>query len=247
MTILHFQDHLSASQFMAREIADAIRQQPQLNLCMASGDTPALTCQWLVKELKEQQIDYSQLRFFGLDEWVGLSPDVDGSCALSFKRWMIEPLALRPEQIFLFNALAADLQAECKKMDDAIEASGGLHLMLVGIGMNGHIGFNEPGTPFSSYCHVAQLAEMTVSVGEKYFNQRAVPTQGITIGLRHLMNTQRVYVMANGTKKASVIQQAAEGPLTNLFPASIIQQHTSSFLVVDAEAASMLDKIKQSL
>lgn len=128
-------------------------------------------------------------------------------------------------------------------MDEHIAAKGGIDLMIVGIGMNGHIGFNEPGTSFSSLSHVAELEEITKSVGQKkYFDEPVELSKGITIGLGHLMNTKKVLLIANGVKKAEVIQKTVVGPVTESFPASIMQQHKDGYVLIDEEAGSLLKK-----
>ena len=167
MQILSFKNYEQLSGYAADLIADSIKNKPDLVLCMASGSTPALTCELLVQKLKEEQIDYSKFTFLGLDEWVGLPPTNTGSCHYFFHKKIFEPLQLSSSQYFLFNAMADDLKSECSKMDKVIADKGGIDIMIVGIGMNGHIGFNEPGTSFAALSHVAALDEITKSVGQK--------------------------------------------------------------------------------
>ncbi len=240
MKTLRFANYEKLSAYAANEIANAIKEKPTLTLCMASGHTPILTAELLVKQLLAEKIDYTQITFLGLDEWVGLPKESEGSCYHFFKTKLFEPLQLSSSQCFLFNGIADDLEAECKKMDDIIEDNGGIDIMLVGIGMNGHIGFNEPGTPFNIQCHVTELDETTKTVGQKYFKEKALLHQGITIGLGHLMNAKKVFLKADGKRKAEVIQKTVEGEITESFPASIMQQHPNGFVIVDEEAASFL-------
>ncbi|MFZ1527807.1 MAG: glucosamine-6-phosphate deaminase [Ferruginibacter sp.] len=241
MQVEIFENYEVLSAYAANEIAAAIRLNPRLCLCMASGHTPARTCELLVNKLKEEKIDHSSVFFIGLDEWAGLSPDNEGSCHYFFRTKLFEPLNLSPSQYHLFDALAADLGDECHKMNELIKEKG-IDLMLVGIGMNGHIGFNEPGTPFQSACHVAELDEVTRSVGQKYFSEQMTLTQGITTGLGHLFAAKKVYLMANGLKKAAVIKETIEGTVTENFPASILQQHKNGVVLADQAAASLLNK-----
>lgn len=230
------------SEYTADVIVKAIEENPRLVLCMASGSSPALACELLTKKLKEKKVDYSKLTFIGLDEWAALSPTNAGSCHYFFQTKIFQPLDLSPSQCHLFDA-QADLTRECEKMDKLIADKGGIDLMAVGIGMNGHIGFNEPGASFQSLSHVTSLAEITKSVGQqKYFSSPVTLEQGITIGLGHLMNAKKVILMANGNKKAAVIQQAMECPPAENFPASIMQQHPNGFIVLDQEAAHLLKK-----
>jgi galactosamine-6-phosphate isomerase len=240
MKTIRFRNYEELSAYAANEIANAIRENPTITLCMASGHTPALTAELLAKQLLAEKIDYSQITFLGLDEWVGLPKENEGSCHYFFRTKLFEPLQLQSSQYFLFDAMADDLGAACKKMDSIIADKGGIDIMLVGIGMNGHIGFNEPGTPFNKLCHIAELDDTTKTVGQKYFKEKTVLHQGITIGLGHLMNAKKVFLKADGKRKAGVIQKTVEGEITESFPASIMQQHANGFVIIDEEAASLL-------
>jgi 6-phosphogluconolactonase/glucosamine-6-phosphate isomerase/deaminase len=125
-------------------------------------------------------------------------------------------------------------------MDALIRNNGGIDLMIVGIGMNGHIGFNEPGVSFDNYSHVIDLDETTLTVGQKYFKSKATLQKGITLGLKHLQESKKVLLLANGAKKAGVVTKTVEEEVTNTFPASIMQTHANGFVMVDREAASLL-------
>lgn len=235
-----FKNYEALSDFAAAEIAIAIKEKPSLVLCMASGHTPARTAELLVTKLQQNNIDYSRLQFFGLDEWVGLPPTNEGSCQYFFNTRLVKPLSLQASQCFFFDALSNNLPNECKKMDDAIAARGGIDIMLVGIGMNGHIGFNEPGTPTTITSHVAALDDITKEVGQKYFASPMPLDKGITIGLGHLLGAKKVFLLANGSKKASVIKQTVEGVITEKFPASIMQRHANGHVLIDEEAGALL-------
>ena len=163
-------------------------------------------------------------------------------CHYFFQNKLIGPSQLKPSQCFLFDALAGDLRNECVKMDKFINEKSGIDIMVVGIGMNGHIGFNEPGTSFNNLSHVIELDEITRSVGQKYFKEKVELGKGITIGFKHLLNAKKVFLMANGSKKAEVIKKTVEGPVTESFPASIMQKHDNGFVLIDEEAASLLSK-----
>jgi galactosamine-6-phosphate isomerase len=125
------------------------------------------------------------------------------------------------------------LAAECALTNEAIAQHGGLDLMLVGLGMNGHIGLNEPNTAFDTYAHVSELAEVTVSVGQKYFNGQTALTQGITVGLRHLQEAKTVILIATGAKKAKIVERVCSEEISEKLPASILKQHKNSYFWVD--------------
>lgn len=242
MDVKIFDSYETLSAYAAAEWTKLIKEKPGAVVCVASGDSPKLACKLFCKQVKEENIDVSKFLFVGLDEWVGLSPATFGSCHNDFQKRLIQPLGLSPSQYHLFDAMSSDLLNECLIMDKVIAGKGGIDLMIVGIGMNGHIGFNEPGVDFSLLSHVIDLDETTVTVGKKYFKEEVVLKKGITLGLAHLMNAERVFLLANGKRKAEVIKKAVEGEVTNQFPASIMQQHENGFIVIDKDAASLFNQ-----
>lgn len=225
----------------ANEVIELVKNKPEAVICMASGETPRLTCKLLVEKAITQKADLSHITFIGLDEWVGIPPENEGSCHHFFFTEVFKPLNFGADQIHLFDGMSADQEDECRKMDATIFAKGTIDLMIVGIGMNGHIGFNEPGVSFNNYSHVIDLDDMTISGGQKYFDTPVTLQKGITLGLKHLQESKKVLLLANGTKKAAVIKQTVEGEITNKFPASIMQTHTNGFVMIDEEAAGLLD------
>ena len=242
MQLIVFKDYHALSQQAAEEIIELVKRKPDAVLCLASGSTPLLTCELLVQKAGAENMDLSSCTFIGLDEWVGIPPENEGSCAYFFHDHVFKHLNFSSSRIHLFNALSGNLQQECKKMDDVIFERGGIDLMLVGVGMNGHIGFNEPGISFDLYAHVAELDETTTSVGQKYFKEATALRRGITLGLKHLLESKKVLMLANGSKKAAIIQKALEGEITNRLPAGIIRRHPNSTVMIDAEAATMLKR-----
>ena len=244
MKVQIYKDYASLSLFAAEEIIRLIKEKPATVICLASGDSPKLTCELFTKKAKEENLDTSKFFFIGLDEWVGLAPDTAGSCHNDFKKRIFEPLDLSSLQYHLFNGLSDNLENECAAMDKIIYEKGGIDLMIVGIGMNGHIGFNEPGTAFDNLSHVINLDEITKSVGQKYFNNPVKLSKGITIGFGHLLNAKKVFLMASGLRKAEVIKKTIEGLVTESFPASIMQKHADGFILIDEEAGSLLSKLQ---
>jgi glucosamine-6-phosphate isomerase len=240
MNIQKFPDHNALSQYTAEHIAALINQKPDALLCLASGDTPIETYRRLVALAQAGRVDVSRCTFVGLDEWVGFGPDDAGSCSYYVYRDLFRPLGLRSEQIHTFNAKADELKAECARIDALIDSRGGLDLLLVGMGMNGHIALNEPGTPFTNGCHVVELAESTKTVGQKYFDQETVLTQGITLGLRHLTGARDVILLVSGPKKAPMLHTALTGPVTEQVPASIVQTQPNVQVWVDEDAGRLV-------
>lgn len=240
MQVKIYTDYYSLSDAAANEIIELIKQKPGAVLCLASGETPRLTCKLLVEKVKQQNVDMGQSTFIGLDEWIGIPPSNEGSCHYFFQHELFGSLNLSGNRVHLFDAMSNNLEEECLKMDAVIFEKGVIDLMIVGIGMNGHIGFNEPGVSFNNYSHVINLDETTITVGQKYFKTAATLQKGITLGLKHLQDSKKVLLLANGIKKAEVIKQTVEGKVTNTFPASIMQTHSNGFIMIDAEAAGLL-------
>ncbi len=237
-----FTDNNALSDYLAEQMVELILRKPNALICFASGNSPKTTAAFFVQKVKEREIDLSRFRFIGLDEWVGVPADVAGSCHHDFKNWFFDPLGIKETQFHLFNGMSSNLDEECIKMDQHIEAHGGIDLMVVGIGMNGHIGFNEPGSNFDAKSHVVLLDEITSSVGQKYFAKPMSLKHGITLGFHHLLSTKEVYLIANGNAKAEVIQKAVEGEITTSFPASVMQMHKNGAILVDEAAASKLTR-----
>lgn len=234
-----FPTYDALSDHTARHIAALLRQKPDALLCLASGDTPIGTFRRLTELARSGEADLTRCTFVGLDEWVGFGPADEGSCGYYLYRDLFTPLRIRPEQICYFDAKAVNLPAECLRIDAEIAARGGLDLMLVGIGLNGHIALNEPGTPFTRYAHVSELAETTKQVGQKYFAKPTLLDRGITLGLQHLTEASEVILLASGSGKAAIIHEALTGPVTEELPASIIQMHPNAHVWLDANAGDL--------
>jgi glucosamine-6-phosphate deaminase len=229
---------------MSRAAADLVIEQvkskPGSLLCFPSGDSPAGMFKYLVVDAHERKVDFSQCYFVGLDEWVGMGKEDEGSCTSFLFEHFFTPMGIKPEKMFFFDARAVDLDAACRAMDDFIKLHRPLDIMIVGIGMNGHVGLNEPGTAFNLYAHHSPLAPVTISVGQKYFKQQTTLTEGITLGLKHLQEARIPILIASGAKKAGIIAQALEGEVSNQLPASIFQTLPSAIVILDEGAASGL-------
>jgi glucosamine-6-phosphate isomerase len=241
MTLSVFPDNETLSQEAAGYILAAVKANPKAVLCLAAGDTPTRAYALLAEKARPAKVDFSQCFFIGLDEWVGIPPDNEGSCHHYLRRNLFNPLNIEGKQMHLFNSMARDLQGECANMDRIIRDHGGIDLMLVGVGMNGHIGFNEPGVSMDAYAHVVDLDGTTQSVGQKYFRQSTKLHQGITLGLKHFLESRRGILMAGGIRKAEVIRKALKGPVTDRVPASCIQKHPNGIAMLDPEAAGLLE------
>ena len=241
MQLKKFQDYTALSTAAAAMIIECVRKKPGALLCFATGDTPRLTYQLVAEIAKKEEVDFGNCFFIGLDEWLGIPPDNTGSCHHFLHQYLFIPLGIHPSQFQLFDGLTTNEDGECERMNRLIEKKGNIDFMVAGVGMNGHIGFNEPGTDMNSMAHVAVLDETTRHVGKKYFQDEVPISKGITLGLKQVLQAETLLMLANGLKKAPVIKRTLEEEISNSFPASLIQQHKNGILMIDTEAASELE------
>src|SRR5574339_351297 len=231
MELKIFNSYSSLSAAAAAMMIDCIKNNPDAVLCLATGDTPKLTYQLAIETIRKENIDISHCFFIGLDEWIGIPPENSGSCHYYLNQYFFTPAGIMPEQIHLFDALTKDETEECNNMNRIISTKGGIDFMLVGVGMNGHIGLNEPGASINALAHVAPLEEMTKTTGMKYFDEPVLIEKGITIGLKQVMEARTLVMMANGKKKSAIIKQSLENEISTGLPASLIRRHSNAFLM----------------
>jgi glucosamine-6-phosphate deaminase len=223
-------------------VAGHIRNKPSALICLPSGDTPTGMLRDLVDDVQEGRLDLSQCHFVSLDEWAGLNGGDEGSCRRYMDEHFFQPLNIGPDRIWFFNGRATDLKEECERIDRLVSSRGGIDLMMVGLGMNGHVGLNEPGTDFGLYAHVSVLAEQTKEVAKKYFREEVPLSHGITLGPRHLLEARIAVLIASGSKKAEIVARSIEGEVALEVPASMLQRHENAFAYLDSDAAGLLRK-----
>ncbi|ANH83411.1 hypothetical protein A8C56_22665 [Niabella ginsenosidivorans] len=243
MELRVFKDYGRASAVVADIMSTVLAEKPDAVLCMASGDSPRLACALFCEQVKKEATDCSRLFLVGLDEWVGVPPATPGACSNDFRERLIEPLGLKKEQYHFFNGLASDLREECIKMDTVIAQKGGIDLMVVGVGMNGHIGFNEPGVDAGLKSHVIGLDAVTKEVGQKYFQVGRVLNKGITLGLSYLMEAKKVVLIASGAHKSGVIKKVLTDEVSSAFPATLLRRHGNSVIITDEDATAEIRNI----
>ena len=236
METLIYKNYEELSEKVAEKMVLQILSKPDTIFCLASGNSTQLCYQIFVKKIIENSIDISKSTFIGLDEWIGILPSNSGSCHYFFSHHLFEPLQLVSSQIYLFDGMSKNLEMECEKMDKFIKQKGGLDFIIVGVGLNGHIAFNEPGVSFDYYSHIINLAEMTLNVGQKYFDVPTSLHQGITLGLKHFLESKTAILMADGIKKADIIQKTLEGKIDNKVPSTIIRKHKNAIVMLDLDA-----------
>lgn len=222
-------------------IAAQVLQKPSSVLGLATGDTPKAIYRELIALRQGGVLDFSQVRSFNLDEYVGLAPTHPQSYCFFMWEQFFASMGMRPEQVRVPSGIAADLEAECQQYEKDIAAAGGIDLQLLGLGHDGHIAFNEPGESFEKCTHVAALTEQTIQANSRNFGpDETVPQTALSMGIGSIMRARRIVLSAYGKAKAEIVAKAFLGPVTPWVPASILQFHPDCTIVLDAEAASAL-------
>lgn len=231
------------SKSVSDQIINYINNKPESLLCLAGGDTPLKTFEYLVKADENKEVDFSKAKFVSLDEWVGLGSSTKGSCVETLYTHLYDKLSINVEkQVCFFDGLSEDLDKECKRVDEFIGGSNGIDICLLGIGMNGHLGFNEPNVDPELKCSVIPLDPVTKTVGAKYFDEDVNVTAGITVGLKHLLASKELILIANAEKKAEIVKKTIEGKITIEVPSTMARKNENSVIYLDEEAASKLEK-----
>jgi galactosamine-6-phosphate isomerase len=235
-----YDDYYGMSEAAADTIVTCVQQKPNALLCFATGNTPVLTYELLAQKAKSTNTDFSRCYCIGLDEWVGVPPQQHGSCHFLLHKQVFTPLSISQAHIHLFNGTNQNLENECIAMNNFIHQKGGIDCIIVGIGTNGHIGFNEPGVDVNLNAHVQVLHQSTLHAGQFYFNEPVQIKMGITLGMAQVMGAAKILLLANGTKKAAVIKKTLQGEITDAIPASCLQRCTQTVALLDRDAASEL-------
>ena len=240
MKIIITKDYEELSAKAAEVMLQVVKQDPQAVLGLATGTTPLGLYAKMLADHKENGTDYSRIRTANLDEYKGLPKDHEQSYAYFMKKNLFEGLGIRPEQTNIENGMAKDTQEECARYDALLERLP-RDIQLLGLGSNGHIAFNEPGTPFGSGTHVVTLAESTVKDNARLFKDIAeVPRQAFTMGIRQIMQAKKILILASGANKADAVYKMAKGEVTEQVPASVLQLHPDCTLIADEAAACRL-------
>ncbi|MFJ7850076.1 glucosamine-6-phosphate deaminase [Peribacillus sp. NPDC097224] len=241
MEIVETQNYDEMSQKAAHLILDKVKRTPSLVLGLATGGTPVGTYQHLVKDYQENQTSYRHVHTVNLDEYVGVEKDHPTSYHTYMKDHLFNHIDIPIQQTHLPDTMAPDLQAECQRYEELIENLGGIDLQLLGIGVNGHIGFNEPGTPFASTTNVVELTASTREKNACYFdNPFDVPKHAVTMGISTIMKSKQIVLLVSGKQKAHILYKLLSEPTNEQVPASILKQHKNVMIIADREALAEL-------
>lgn len=237
--------HLFASQqeldaFAAGLFIQLVKDKPQAVLGLATGSTPIGIYEQLRSAHAAQGVSFKDVRTFNLDEYVGLPPSHDQSYAYYMQQHLFSHIDARPDRTHLPDGMADDLQAECARYDSLLAANP-IDIQLLGVGHNGHIGFNEPAAELSNGTHVVQLEEKTLNANARFFSSiDEVPKQAITMGVGAILRSQTIILAARGEDKAAIIEEALTGPITTACPASLLQTHADVIVLLDHAAGRRL-------
>lgn len=234
------EDYLQLCAAVAEQVIASVTAKPDALICIAGGDTPLGVFEALVNASNAGRVDFSHASFIGLDEWLGLGRSDKGSCREMIWHHFFDKLTLRDEQICFFDGLTHDPQAECLRVDAFIAAHQQIDIIVLGIGMNGHIGFNEPGVSPDKSCHVVDLDAITQAVSVKYFGKPLNIKQGISLGIKTIRAAKRIILMASGEKKSTIVAKTLQAEIGTEIPATLVKDHPSVTLMVDRAASSQL-------
>lgn len=231
----------AASVLAAKFIAREIRAKPNAVLGLATGSTPLGLYRELIRMHREEGLDFSGVRSFNLDEYVGLGPEHAASYRVFMRENLFDHINIRPENTHIPDGLSTDVPRHCQAYEEAIRAAGGIDVQILGIGSDGHIGFNEPSSSLASRTRIKTLSPRTRSDNARFFSSpEAVPHHVITMGIGTILDTRRILLLAFGAGKSEALAAAIEGPLSPRVPASALHLHPATHAILDEKAASLL-------
>lgn len=229
------------SHYTAQRLLDKIKALPSAVLGLATGSTMEPVYAQLIQCIQHAPLDLSRLTTFNLDEYIGLSAQHPQSYNHYMYQHLFNQLNIPAQNVHLPDGLTTDIEATCQAYSQAISNRGGLDLQLLGIGTNGHIGFNEPKTCFNSRTHVVELSEQTrIDNGRFFSDQTEVPTHAVTMGIQDILEAKEVILVATGKNKADIMAKLFSSPIDEELPASALKKHNNLTIVLDREAAALL-------
>ncbi len=242
MLVEVFPDYEAISDRAAEIVTDQIRRKPDSVIGFATGSTPLGLYKRLIQNHAKHGLDFSKITTFNLDEYVGLSPDHDQSYHYFMWKNLFDHVNVTPARVHIPQGMADDVDAFCEWYERRIEQAGGIDLQILGIGGNGHIAFNEPGSSLGSRTRIKTLTQKTLEDNARFFDDPAeVPRYAITMGVGTIMDARKVLLLGSGSGKTAAIKATLEGPITAMVPATIVQLHRHAHILVDEAAAATLE------
>ncbi|MFZ7131762.1 MAG: glucosamine-6-phosphate deaminase [Eubacteriales bacterium] len=238
MRIIIARDYCDMSKKAANMVAAQILLKPDSVLGLATGSTPVMTYKYLIKLFQDETISFRNVVTVNLDEYIGLNKENPNSYHYFMQDTFFNHIDIKLDNIHIPNGTAADLERECKEYERKIQENDGIDLQVLGIGSNGHIGFNEPDLKFEGITHCIDLDEETIKANARFFEkEEEVPRRAITMGVKTIMNARKIILLANGAGKAQTVFKAIHGKIDPALPASILQLHPDVTFILDQEAA----------
>ncbi len=230
---------------MSKKAAAIVRSQiilkPDCVLGLATGDTPMGMYQELIKMYENREVDFSEVTIFNLDEYCSLNRENAQSYYYYMHHNFFKYINVKEENTYIPNGTAKDIDEECRYYEGQIKDKGGIDLQVLGIGANGHIGFNEPDINFEAETHLVKLDKMTIEANSRFFRSKdEVPTLAISMGIKTIMQSRMIVLLANGETKADAIYKTVKGKIRPEVPASIIQLHPNATIIIEKNAAKLL-------
>ncbi|PKM93114.1 MAG: glucosamine-6-phosphate deaminase [Firmicutes bacterium HGW-Firmicutes-1] len=246
VTILITESYQELSKKAASIVAAQVIIKPNSTLGLATGSTPAGMYNEMVLAYENDQIDYSEIRSFNLDEYYPIKKHNPQSYAYYMEQKLFKHINVSKDRSFIPNGECENVVEECKAYDEKIQVLGGIDLQVLGIGVNGHIGFNEPNVHFESRTHLVYLDDETIEANSRFFSSKEeVPTRAISMGIRTIMDSKKILLLASGSGKAEIIYNTIFGEISPNVPASILQLHRDVTIILDNEAAEQIIKKNQ--
>lgn len=242
MKIYKAKDYKDMSRKAANIISAQVIMKPNCVLGLATGSTPIGTYDQLVEWYNKGDLDFSEVTTVNLDEYKGLPRTNDQSYYYFMHQHLFDRVNIDPERTNVPNGMEPDAEKECGRYEERIRSLGGVDLQLLGLGHNGHIGFNEPGEAFEKETHCVDLTESTIEANKRFFaSADDVPKQAYTMGIKTIMQAKKILIVVNGENKADIVERAFFGPVTPEVPASILQLHNDVTLVGDEAALAKIE------
>ena len=241
MDLKIFKDKNELAIAVAGKIRNLLVKKPDALISLPAGESPMGVFRELIRMNEAGEVDFSSAWFAGLDEWVAIGKDHPASCVRFMYREFFDRINADPERICYFDGEADDMEKECKRLDEFIISHGHIDLILLGVGMNGHLGLNEPGVDPELYSHVIPVSDTTREVAfQKYFDQPVELTSGITLGMKHIRESREIIAIMTGRHKSEIAKTILQGPVTNAIPASLLRIYEHAQFCLDSPAAELL-------
>lgn len=222
------------------EMAQLIQNKPNASICIAAGETPIPVMHELARRSREGQLDLTQVDFLSLDEWIGLTPQTKGTCYETLTTNLFSPANIQPDHIHFFKTDTDDVNMDIERINTFVEQHG-IDYILLGIGMNGHIGFNEPGVKIDTKAQVVPLSATTKRVMAKYFDEDFPLEEGVTLGFSQILSAGQIVLMATTKRKAEIVRETVNTDATPQLPSTVLKlSHNRCLFYVDEEAGSLV-------